>query len=67
MFNKTDCEAPTLTNSIPNKEVLKHNETVTYVCDDGYVPDDTLTFACSDGTIETGNAECKSLSYYIIH
>ena len=60
MFNKTDCEAPTLTNGKPNKEALKHNETVTYVCDDGYESINNLTFPCADGRIETGYTQCKS-------
>ena len=56
----TDCEAPTIANSKPNNEVIKHKETVTYVCDDGYESNNTLNFTCSDGTIDTGKAECKS-------
>ena len=56
----TDCEAPILTHSKPNKEVVKHNETVTYVCNDGYESNNTLTFTCADGTIDINKAECKS-------
>ena len=56
----TDCEAPILTHSKPNKEVVKHNETVKYVCNDGYESNNTLTFTCADGTIDINKAECKS-------
>ena len=51
---------PHLSNAKANKEVVKHNETVTYACDDGFESDDILAFTCADGVVDTGNAECKS-------
>ena len=54
----TDCNVPTLANAYAYKEVVKHNETVTYFCDDA-VGGRTLTFVCNDGTVDIGEADCR--------
>ena len=55
----TDCEAPTLANASSDKQVIKHNEKVTYLCNDGYYSNETLSFTCSDGKVDLGDAQCK--------
>merc|ERR1712096_236523 len=55
-----DCDVPFMWYANPDKEVVKHNETVTYFCDGLYGRSEFYTFKCNDGRIDLGISICTS-------